>query len=143
VLEYQNKLSILKRVEFIYLELKDLEQYKNLTFEEYDTNRFIRRNVERIIENIANAIIDISKIIIANSDVQVPDSYREMILKLSEFNIIDIALATSIAEVARLRNILAHQYLDIRWEYLKNFIDEKIGDVYKFLENILNFVNSI
>lgn len=143
MLEYQNKLSILKRVEFIYLELKDLEQYKNLTFEEYDTNRFIRRNVERIIENIANAIIDISKIIIANSDVQVPDSYREMILKLSEFNIIDIALATSIAEVARLRNILAHQYLDIRWEYLKNFIDEKIGDVYKFLENILNFVNSI
>lgn len=99
MLEYQNKLSILKRVEFIYLELKDLEQYKNLTFEEYDTNRFIRRNVERIIENIANAIIDISKIIIANSDVQVPDSYREMILKLSEFNIIDIALATSIAEV--------------------------------------------
>lgn len=74
MLEYQNKLSILKRVEFIYLELKDLEQYKNLTFEEYDTNRFIRRNVERIIENIANAIIDISKIIIANSDVQVPDS---------------------------------------------------------------------
>nr|WP_274427627.1 HepT-like ribonuclease domain-containing protein [Caldicellulosiruptor owensensis] len=54
-----------------------------------------------------------------------------------------MALATSIAEVARLRNILVHQYLDIRWEYLKNFIDEKIGDVYKFLENILNFVNSI
>ncbi|AZT91350.1 DUF86 domain-containing protein [Caldicellulosiruptor changbaiensis] len=125
MLEHQNKLSILKRVNFIYLEIEDLEQYKNSTFEEYSKDRFIRRNVERIIENIANAIIDILKIIIANSDVQVPDSYREMILKLSEFNIIDIALATSIAEVARLHNILAHQYLDIRWEYLKNFIDEK------------------
>jgi len=125
VLEHQNKLSILKRVNFIYLEIEDLEQYKNSTFEEYRKDRFIRRNVERIIENIANAIIDILKIIIANSDVQVPDFYREMILKLSEFNIIDIALATSIAEVARLHNILAHQYLDIRWEYLKNFIDEK------------------
>ncbi|ABP66152.1 protein of unknown function DUF86 [Caldicellulosiruptor saccharolyticus DSM 8903] len=125
MLEHQNKLSILKRVNFIYLEIEDLEQYKNSTFEEYRKDRFIRRNVERIIENIANAIIDILKIIIANSDVQVPDFYREMILKLSEFNIIDIALATSIAEVARLHNILAHQYLDIRWEYLKNFIDEK------------------
>lgn len=143
MLEYQNKLSILKRVEFIHLELKDLEQYKNLTFEEYNTNRFIRRNVERIIENIANAIIDISKIIIATSDIQVPDSYREMILKLSELNIIDTELATSIAEVARLRNILAHQYLDIRWEYLKNFIDEKVEYVYKFLKTVSDFVNSI
>ncbi len=66
-----------------------------------------------------------------------------MILKLSELNIIDTELATSIAEVARLRNILAHQYLDIRWEYLKNFIDEKVEYVYKFLKTVSDFVNSI
>nr|WP_238524943.1 HepT-like ribonuclease domain-containing protein [Caldicellulosiruptor owensensis] len=59
-------MSILKRVDFVFLEIEDLEQYKNLTFEVYSKDRFIRQNVERIIENIANAIIDISKIIIAN-----------------------------------------------------------------------------
>lgn len=32
-------------------------------------------------------------------------------------------LAEQVAELARLRNILAHQYLDIRWNSLKDFIN--------------------
>ena len=113
MLNESDKLNILKRIDFIQIELNDLDEYKKLTYEVYNTDRITRRNVERIIENISNALIDISKIIIANENIHIPNSYREIILKLGEIETIDEELAKSIAEIDRLRNVLAHQYLTL------------------------------
>lgn len=141
MLSNSEKISIIKRIDFIEVELNDLSEYKSLTYKEYNGNRIIRRNVERIIENIANALIDISKIIISGLNVDIPDSYREIILKLGELEIINYDLANNIAEIARLRNVLAHQYLDIKWSYIKNFIEEKVDKVNNFLEKIKIYLN--
>ncbi|WP_367669234.1 type VII toxin-antitoxin system HepT family RNase toxin [Caldanaerobacter subterraneus] len=140
MLKDSDKVSVIKRIEFIRIELEDLKEYKNLTFQEYNSNRIARRNVERIIENVANALIDISKILIANENVDMPDSYRDIILKLGEVKIIELDLARSISEIARLRNVLAHQYLDIKWSYIKNFLEEKVDDVYTFLNIIDSYI---
>lgn len=140
MLNESDKLNILKRIDFIQIELNDLDEYKKLTYEVYNTDRITRRNVERIIENISNALIDISKIIIANENIHIPNSYREIILKLGEIETIDEELAKSIAEIARLGNVLAHQYLDIKWSYVKTFITDKINDVYKFIDAVNKYV---
>ena len=140
MLNESDKLNILKRIDFIQIELNDLDEYEKLTYEVYNTDRITRRNVERIIENISNALIDISKIIIANENIHIPNSYREIILKLGEIETIDEELAKSIAEIARLRNVLAHQYLDIKWSYVKTFITDKINDVYKFIDAVNKYV---
>lgn len=140
MLNESDKLNILKRIDFIQIELNDLDEYKKLTYEVYNTDRITRRNVERIIENISNALIDISKIIIANENIHIPNSYREIILKLGEIETIDEELAKSIAEIARLRNVLAHQYLDIKWSYVTTFITDKINDVYKFIDAVNKYV---
>ncbi|MDI3309967.1 MAG: DUF86 domain-containing protein [Thermoanaerobacterium sp.] len=140
MLNESDKLNILKRIDFIQIELNDLDEYKKLTYEVYNTDRITRRNVERIIENISNALIDISKIIIANENIDIPNSYREIILKLGEIETIDEELAKSIAEIARLRNVLAHQYLDIKWSYIKTFLTDKINDVYKFIDAVNKYV---
>lgn len=141
MLSDSEKISIMKRIDFIEVELNDLSEYKGLTYKEYNGNRIIRRNVERIIENIANALIDISKIIISGLNVDIPDSYREIILKLGELEIINYDLANNIAEIARLRNVLAHQYLDIKWSYIKNFIEEKVDKVNNFLNKVKIYLN--
>ncbi|MGI1691784.1 type VII toxin-antitoxin system HepT family RNase toxin [Thermoanaerobacter uzonensis] len=142
MLKDSDKINVIKRIEFIQIELEDLKVHKELSFQEYNANRIVRRNVERMIENIANALIDISKILIANENVEIPDSYREIILKLGEIKVIDIELAKSIAEIARLRNVLAHQYLDIKWSYIRNFLTKKIDDVYEFLRTIELYINN-
>jgi uncharacterized protein YutE (UPF0331/DUF86 family) len=142
MLKDSDKINVIKRIEFIQIELEDLKEHKELSFQEYNANRIVRRNVERMIENIANALIDISKILIANENVEIPDSYREIILKLGEIKVIDIELAKSIVEIARLRNVLAHQYLDIKWNYIRNFLTKKIDDVYEFLRTIELYINN-
>ncbi len=56
------KTSIIKRIDFIEIELKDLAEYKTLDFNTYARDRKVRRDVERMIENIVNATIDIGKL---------------------------------------------------------------------------------
>ena len=127
------KTSIIKRIDFIETELKDLNEYKTLDFNTYARERKIRRDVERIIENIVNGIIDIGKIILAGEDVVLPDTYREIFIKLGDSGIIDTRLAGCLSDLARLRNILAHQYLDIKWEMIKDFINQGSEEVTTFL----------
>ena len=47
-----------------------------------------------------------------------------MVLQLGRIGLVGNDLAAQLAELARLRNVLAHQYLDIRWEMLSRLIQE-------------------
>jgi uncharacterized protein YutE (UPF0331/DUF86 family) len=127
------KISIAKRIDFIELELKDLEEYEGLDFDTYSRNRKVRRDVERISENIANATIDIGKVILAGEEIELPETYRDIFKKLVQIQIVSDELAESLSDLVRLRNILAHQYLDIKWEMINDFIIHGRNNVKSFL----------
>ena len=125
--------SIVKRIDFVETELEDLDDYKKLDFENYSQNRKTRRDVERLVENIANVSIDIGKIILAGEDVELPETYKDIFIKLSEIRMIDKKLSEGLSDLVRLKNILAHQYLDIKWEMIKNFKDRGMDEVKTYL----------
>jgi uncharacterized protein YutE (UPF0331/DUF86 family) len=136
MLSPSDRLFIMKRVDFIQAELEDLAEYLPLNFSGYSTDRKLQRNLERLAENIANALIDLSKIILSNTTQAIPDTYRDIILKAGELESLDPDHASKIADIARLRNILAHQYLDIKWDALKFFIAEADKIIQPFLSTI-------
>lgn len=70
-------MSLAERLDFVLIEMDDLCEYENLTWHEYHNDRKTRRNVERIIENVGNAVIDMAKIILTAADLPVPATYRE------------------------------------------------------------------
>ncbi|MFH1654238.1 MAG: DUF86 domain-containing protein [Pseudomonadota bacterium] len=122
-LNKEQRQSIIERLNFMEVELSDLEKkYKLLTWQEYSTVRDVRRNVERIIENLANAVIDISKIYLAGEQIEMPGTYQEIVLKLGETGLISDKLASDLSQLTKARNVLAHQYLDLKWELIKNTI---------------------
>lgn len=138
-LNREEKERILRIVDFLNLELNDLKKkFLNVSKTDYFKDRDLRRNLERCIENIVNASIDIAKILVINIDKPIPDTYREYFYSLlPEIN--DEALIESLAEGVSLRNILAHQYLDIRWPKVKRFLGE--SEIYKnFLDRLENIV---
>lgn len=126
--------SIVKRIAFIELELRDLDEYRHLVFEVYQGDRKTQRNIERILENIANAAIDIAKIILASEEIAMPQTYRETFEKLSEIDILDESLAKELAHLSRTRNVLAHQYLDIKWEMINDFLVSGRYRIEEFLQ---------
>lgn len=131
------KEDIAQRVDFIRIQLKDLEQFNNLNWKTYNHDRNIQRNLEHLAENVANASIDICKIILAGENVTMPNTYKEIILKLEEIAILSSDQAEKIAEYAGLRNFLAHQYLDMKWDKLKAFIKDAPGDFDGFISAVL------
>ena len=137
------KISIAKRIDFIELELKDLGEYEGLSFDTYSQNRKARRDVERICENIANAMIDIGKVILAGEDIELPETYKDIFRKLIQIMIINEELGEGLSDLVRLRNILAHQYLDIKWEMIKDFIFHGKNDVKAFVLIVKKLISCI
>lgn len=135
-LKKDQKEDIARRLDFIAVQFSDLKKFSSLTGETYAHDRDVQRNIERLAENIGNAAIDISKVLLAGEDVEMPNSYREIIIKIGEIGFLERALADQIAEYASLRNVLAHQYLDIKWEKIKGFMESAPSTIPKFLEAV-------
>lgn len=135
-LEKSQKESIIRRISFIEVELADLEESSDLDYSTYQRDRVKRRNIERIAENITNAVIDIGKIVLAGEKVDIPQTYREVFTRLNELGMLPENLAEKMGELSRTRNILAHQYLDLKWEKVKSFIEEAPWAVKEFINSV-------
>lgn len=124
-----DELRLTRRLTFLVRELKEASRFKPLTQTEYvdeenQEHRDKRRLVERWIENIVNCSIDIAKVLLASHKIRLPDTYQDMLLGLYRHLKFDEAVAKKIAHFVDLRNIVAHQYLDIRFQQIRKFIDE-------------------
>jgi len=117
---------LLRIVDFLRNELADVETFTNLSREVYLRDSNIRRNVERWVENIVNASIDIGKVLLASSEARIPQTYREILSNLNGLSEFDPAVAEKLAGFSKLRNILAYEYMDIRWTRISAFVQEAL-----------------
>lgn len=121
-LSIEEKTRLLERIQFLESELKELKEFKKLSFAEYQEDKTKQRNTERWVENIINASIDIAKIILASEKKRMPRTYAEALLNFGSFAGLTEEEARKLSEFASLRNILAHEYLDILYDEIRNFI---------------------
>lgn len=135
-LDKPQKEGIIKRISFISQEVRDLQRYRELQYKDYSENRDIQRQVERSIEVILNAVIDITKIVLSGENLKVPSTYRECIQQIGAVGFIENDTASELEKYVELRNILAHEYLDIRWAKIKKFIDNSNELMDKFISSI-------
>jgi uncharacterized protein YutE (UPF0331/DUF86 family) len=115
---------LIEITDFALNELRDLQTYYNLDYNKYEKDKDTRRLVERIIENITNAVIDILKISISEKKLEMPDSYADIMEKGGSLFKLNENQLKHLIQIAKLRNILAHEYLDLKWDRIKNFLSE-------------------
>ncbi len=138
-LSEEDKESLIKILIFLENEMEDFKWAKSIAWLDYQKDKHKRRDIERWIENIMNSILDISKIILSSNKITIPETYREIVISLKildEFKEIDLE---KLSEWVKLRNILAHQYLDIKWEKISDFIIN--GEM--LINNFINKVKEI
>ena len=139
-LKKEVKYRLIKHTSFLKNELKDHETFINLTYEEYDQDRNKRRNVERWVENIVNSSIDIARIIHVSEGLTLPDTYKEVINSLSSITDFRDVNLKKISGWVKLRNIIGHEYLDIRWSAIKEFISESKPLYENLLEHVKKYL---
>lgn len=118
-----DKERLARLVEFLEEEIKSYEDFKNLEWKEYSVNRHTKRDVEHWLENIVNASIDAAKIVLASEKLPRPETYKETMKSLEIIKGgFDKKTAEKLSEFAGLRNIITHEYIDIRWRQIQEFI---------------------
>lgn len=134
----QAKVRLLERTQYLDIELQEVAVFKNMTFDIYRQDKVQRRNIERWVENIANATIDIAKIILASEKKQMPKSYKDALFDFGFFFALREKEARKFSEVANLRNLLAHEYLNLLYEKIRDFLI----NISPFYEGLINFLKN-
>lgn len=116
------KTRLIKAVDFLEAEVKEFASFKKIDQFEYEKNAVTKRNLERWAENLVNSSIDIAKILLASAGKKIPDTYRKILEDLAFLDGFERNDAQKLASFAKLRNILAHEYLDIRFSELEKLI---------------------
>lgn len=99
-----------------------------------------RHEVERWVENMINSGIDIGEIILASEKKKIPDYYKDIFFQLGllpEFPSINVEKFTG---WVKLRNILAYEYLDIKWQKVNSFVKDSTQHFREFLESAKRFL---
>jgi uncharacterized protein YutE (UPF0331/DUF86 family) len=138
----QDRERLLKHLDFLKEELKDFPKFRKLNRKNYIEKRDDRRNIERWVENLVNCSIDIGKILLAAKKRTIPETYREVLFNLGSLADFPESLGEELSRWAKLRNILAHDYLDIRWNNIKSFIDEAEPVFKKFVSKVETLLRS-
>lgn len=112
---------LIEHLTFLENEFLDFPKFKKMTWDEYMGDRDKRRSIERWIENLVMSALDIAKIMLASKKKDAPQTYRETLRAFAAIYF-DQPFAEQFADTADLRNIIAHEYLDIRWDKIQRFI---------------------
>lgn len=127
-----DRARLLRLVDFLEGELTDYKKFTVPDQLEYQNNRGYKRELERWAENIINSSIDIAKIMVGSEKKDLPETYRLTLAGLASLEGFEKERAESLAGFAKIRNILAHEYLDIRFSNLKRFAENSEAD-YRYL----------
>ncbi|MEW6104103.1 MAG: HepT-like ribonuclease domain-containing protein [bacterium] len=138
-LTQENKAILIETLIFLENEFGDIEKFKGFTWEEYSNDRSKRRDVERWIENIVMASLDIAKIILASEKKRLPNAYKETLEQFGLFYF-EEEFAKRLSSFAALRNIVVHEYLDINWMRIKDFIKNGEELYPRFIEKVKEFI---
>ena len=111
-------------IPFLEEQIAHYKDFSAITEEEY-ANDFMKRGaIERWVENIMNAAIDISKIILASEKHLVPQAYRESMKQAVWQLHLPDEYTSKFDQWVKIRNEFAYEYVDIKWKKILNFVKE-------------------
>jgi len=117
--------------------LKKIENYDQKTFSK-DPDIYYR--FERSLHLAVEAVLDLGNHLIADQNLEAPDSNRDIFRILFRNEIIDEALKESLVKMAGFRNILVHDYLDLDRELEYKIIKNNIKEIKEFMRVILEYL---
>ena len=117
-----DRTKLIPNIEYLEKELSFFEAYKKeISWKVYQLQRSKRLEVERWIECLINATLDISKMLLTIREEEIPETSREVLFQICSHIYNNEEEAEAFSGLAKIRNTLAHRYLDIKWQDIKKF----------------------
>jgi uncharacterized protein YutE (UPF0331/DUF86 family) len=125
--------------------LARLSTHQSLTFEDYLQDEDRQASIERYLEIVIQAAIDINKMLIKSvGNIDLEGLTNTEVFRLAgELNFISSELATQLALSAGFRNILAHGYDDIDPEIAYRALQLSVVQYPQYIQQIQIYINSL
>ena len=112
-------------LQFITGEIKEFEsEYANKMFNNYQEDKKLQKLMDRTVENILTALIEVCGTILVQEGVDV-ENYGEALAKCCKLLGLSEEEQINLSKLAIQRNRLAHRYLNFRWQAIKTYVDSK------------------
>ena len=112
-------------LQFITEEIKEFEsEYASKKFNNYQEDKKLQKLMDRTVENILTALIEICGTILVQEGVDV-ENYGEALAKCCKLLGLSEEEQRNLSKLAIQRNRLAHRYLNFRWQAIKTYVDSK------------------
>lgn len=112
-------------LQFIATEIKEFEQdYSTKTWKDYKKDRKLQKLMDRTVENIFTALIEICGTILTQEGISV-ESYAQVLSECAQGLGFSEEEQETLAKIAIQRNRLAYRYLNFRWQAINMFIKNK------------------
>jgi uncharacterized protein YutE (UPF0331/DUF86 family) len=128
---------IAMRIAKIREELRHLARLNDLSLESFIASPIERHAVERELQIVIEACLDIGHHVISREGLRRPGDYREVFGVLREAGIIETELGRRLEEMAGFRNRLVHGDLDVDPSRVYRIAREELGDIEGFVARIV------
>lgn len=127
---------ISESLQFIAKEMKEFEnEYAQKTWQEYQKDNKLQKLMERTIENILTALVEVCGTLLAEKGIAA-ENYGEVMSKTGQMFGFSEQEQNNFAKFAVQRNRLAHRYLDYKWQAIQ-FYKEQKKLIQRLLDQIL------
>ncbi|MGL6280827.1 MAG: type VII toxin-antitoxin system HepT family RNase toxin [Microcoleaceae cyanobacterium] len=134
---------VLTRLGFIGKNLQKLKRFENITLTEYLDDSDLQTISERFLQVIIQASIDINKHLLTQGYQISSITYKESFQQLGDYEILPRKLAEELSSAASLRNVLAHQYLDIDHTQLFTYIQKVLLLYPLYVQKITQYLDKL
>ena len=108
-------------IDFISKEIEEFQKdYAAKDWKEYKENNKLQKLIDRTVENILTALIEISGTIVVEEGIS-GRSYAEILVKVGQLFGFTDKEQEELSRLAVQRNRLAHRYLNYRWEAIRSY----------------------
>lgn len=112
-------------LQFIAGEISEFDkEYSDKTWQEYQKDVKLQKLMERTVENILTALIEVCGTFLADKGIAA-ENYSEVLRQTAGFFDFSLEEQNNLAKLAVQRNRLAHRYLDFKWQAIKMFNEQK------------------
>jgi len=135
-----DKTLLLRKLSEIEQYRNQLSEYSTITIKEYSKDWKVQRIVERTLQMMIEACLDIAGHIISDEEFRIPESYADMMRILYENDIINAPLENVLNKMAKFRNFIVHHYDNVDHTIVISILHKNLDDFEKFKTTIISYL---
>ena len=101
---------------------------------------FVQKTIERYLQLALEAVLDIADHVVNEYAFEKGETYRDVILILGKNKVLPEKFAKKFSPAAGFRNILVHNYISLNAEKVFNHFKKDAGDIRKFMQYVVRFI---